>query len=181
MLSNTGAAEKSCQRDEQDVRKGQISVSYGQIKAFVAAKTRGHRGYQQRHRNDPDRREYCQDKGHARKRILGKGFWVVAAFKFFGKHRHEGHVECAFCKEAAEHVRQGKGNEKGLRDRPRTQIPCDQNIADKSQNTAEQGPDADREHARNQLDRLHASAARSTPFSMASRSLVSRFRCLLSE
>ena len=144
------------QRDEQDVGKGNPPEQHGQIEPGIADKAAGHRPDQRGHGDGADNREHDQHAGKRVEGIAGKGLRILARFQLFAEHRHEGHVEGPFCKEAAKHVGQRKGDEKGLGHRPGTQIGRHHHIAQEPDQPADKGPAAHGQKAPHQADGLHA-------------------------
>ena len=103
----------------------------------------------------------------------------LVPFEPLGEHGHKGHVERPFGKEAAEHVGQAEGHDIGLIQWAGAEKGEDHRVTHEAEDAAGHCPAANRQEATHEPDRLH-DVALSAPRSMASRSFVSRVRCLLS-
>ena len=137
------AGKQRRERDEQDIGKDHAPEFHGQVKALGSGKAFGGGVNQRGHEDERQTSKHQKDKGQPGKRLGGEAFGTFLRLQPFGKHRHEGRVERAFGKEAAEHVGQAECRDKGVHHRARADQAKDQHLAHDTQNAAQERPEPD--------------------------------------
>ena len=146
------AGEERGERDEEDVGEGDAAVGDREGEALVAGEARGHRVDEGGHEDPAEGDEEDEHEGEAGEGVAGEALGVLAGLDLLGEQRHEGEVEGALGEEAAEHVRQGEGDEEGLRHRAGAEEGRHQDVAEEAEDAGDEGPGADAEEGREEAD-----------------------------
>ena len=146
------AGEERGQRDQDDVGEGDAAVLDGEGEALVAGEAARHREHEPGHGDLAGDGEEDEDEAEAGEGVAGEALGVLAAFDLLGEERHEGEVEGALGEEAAEHVRQGEGDEEGLRHRAGAEERGHDDVAGEAEHARDERPAADAEEGGEEAD-----------------------------
>ena len=134
------------QRDEENVRRGDLQQPHGEIELLRVLGEAGRADIDQDRRgDDADQRHREQDQRQHGGDVIDQqfGFVVPAPVTVFAENRHERLRERALGEQAAQQVGQLERDEKRIRRRARAEDPRDQHIAHKGEDARKQCQAAD--------------------------------------